>query len=91
MTFDVTMPLPDLNSAVEISVPFSFDIPAATTITTKRSATGRSLSGSGASVRSGLYRQMEAIVGQMSGGLGGPCLLRAMCEVKIFLRMKNIL
>ena len=91
MTFDVTMPLPDLNSAVEISVPFSFDIPAATTITTKRSATGRALSGSGASVRSGLYRHMENIVGQMSGGLGGPCLLRAMCEVlQIFLLTKNI-
>ena len=79
VTFEVDMPLPDLNSEIKIDVPFSFDLP--TTVSTKRSSvSGRSLSGS-SSVRSELYRTLEGLVGTVTGGYGQPCLLRAMCEV----------
>ena len=77
------MPLPDLNSAVTVEVPFSFDLPTAVS-TSSRSATGRSLSGSGSdlvSARSSLYSKIEGLVGTVTGGYGQPCLLRAMCEV----------
>ena len=76
------MPLPDLNSAISVEVPFSFDLPTA--VSTKRSASGRSLSGSSSdlvSARSSLYRKIEGLVGTITGGYGQPCLLRAMCEV----------
>ena len=72
------MPLPDLNSEISVDVPFSFDLPTA--VSTKRSVTGRSLSGT-SSVRSELYRKIEGLIGTVTGGYGQPCLLRAMCEV----------
>ena len=76
------MPLTDFNSAIEISVPFTVDLPSSS----KRSFSGRSLSTSGlglapASVRSSLYQQLEKYVGTFSGTNGQACLLRAMCEV----------
>ena len=78
-TFDTTIPMNDLNAAVEISVPFSFTFPTAAG---RRSSTGRSLSGSGTpSVRSKMYRAVENYVGMFTGADGHSCLLRAMCEV----------
>ena len=78
----MTMPLTDFNSAIEISVPFTVDLPSSS----KRSFSGRSLSTPGlglapASVRSSLYQQLEKYVGTFSGTNGQACLLRAMCEV----------
>ena len=79
VTFEVDMPLPDLNAEISIDVPFSFDLPTA--VSAKRSSvSGRSLSGS-SSVRSEFYRTLEGLVGTVTGGFGQPCLLRAMCEV----------
>ena len=78
MTFEFEMPFPDLNTAVNIEVPFSFELPTAVT-----TSSGRSLSGSGSglgSVRSAFYKKIESLVGTVTGGLGQPCLLRAMCE-----------
>jgi len=80
-TFDATIPMTDLNAAVEISVPFTFSVP---TETSRRSSSGRSLSsagGGGGSVRSKMYRTLEKYVGTFSGADGHDCLLRAMCEV----------
>lgn len=82
VTFEFDMPLPDLNSEISVEVPFSFDLPTA--VSTKRSVSGRSLSGTNSdhvSVRSLLYRKIEGLVGSITGGYGQPCLLRAMCEV----------
>ena len=77
------MPLPDINSKIEVTVPFSFDLPGAST--SGRSFTGRSLSSSsslfGDSIRSVFYKQIENMVGRFSGADGQSCLLRAMCEV----------
>jgi len=79
-TFDATIPMTDLNAAVEISVPFSFSVP---TESSRRSSSGRSLTspGAGGSVRSKMYRTLENYVGTFSGADGHHCLLRAMCEV----------
>ena len=78
-TFDTTIPMNDLNAAVEISVPFSFSVP---TEARRRSSTGRSFSGSGtSSVRSKMYKAVENYVGMFTGADGHSCLLRAMCEV----------
>ena len=80
-TFDATIPMTDLNAAVEISVPFSFEVPTASS---RRSSSGRSLTSSGGpegSVRSRMYRSLENYVGTFSGADGHHCLLRAMCEV----------
>ena len=80
-TFDATIPMTDLNAAVEISVPFTFSVP---TESSRRSSSGRSLSspaGAGGSVRSKMYRTLENYVGTFSGADGHHCLLRAMCEV----------
>ena len=77
-TFDATIPMTDLNAAVEISVPFTFSVP---TDARRRSSTGRSFSSGGGSVRSSLYRSLENYVGMWSGADGHSCLLRAMCEV----------
>ena len=80
-TFDATIPMTDLNAAVEISVPFTFSVP---TESSRRSSSGRSLSSTGdagGSVRSRLYRTLENYVGTFSGADGHDCLLRAMCEV----------
>merc|ERR1712241_1623402 len=81
-TFDATIPMTDLNAAVEISVPFSFSVP---TESSRRSSSGRSLTspgaGAGDSVRSKMYRTLENYVGTFSGADGHHCLLRAMCEV----------
>ena len=75
------MPLPDINSKIEVTIPFSFDLPSST----KRSFSGRSLSSSsslfGDSIRSVFYKQIENAVGRFSGADGQSCLLRAMCEV----------
>ena len=83
VTFDFTVPLSDFNSEIAISVPFTFDIPASST---KRAFSGRSLSSSssslvGDSIRSAFYKQIENVVGKVSGADGQSCLLRAMCEV----------
>ena len=79
LTFTAEIPLTDLNSAVYITVPFSFSFPS------ERSsgATGRSFSGGlagGDSPRSYLYRNIERYMGHMTGADGHQCLLRAMCE-----------
>merc|ERR1719220_380187 len=55
VTFEFEMPFPDLNTAVNIEVPFSFELPTAVT-----TSSGRSLSGSGSglgSVRSAFYKK----------------------------------
>ena len=80
LTFDLTMPLTDINSKIEVSVPFSFDFP--TTSSRKRTFTGRSLDSLGSeSFRSTFYKNVENFVGRFSGADGQSCLLRAMCEV----------
>ena len=79
-TFDTTIPMNDLNAAIEISVPFSFTVPTAASRRSERE--GRSFSSSGGpSVRSKMYRALENYVGMFTGADGQACLLRAMCEV----------
>jgi len=78
-TLDFTVPLPDFSSEILVTVPFSLDIPVASS----RSASGRSFSSSSSlisSPRSTMYRTMEKYVGQITGADGHACLLRAMCE-----------
>ena len=84
ISFDASIPLTDLNSAVYISVPFSFSYPSAR----HSSVSGRSFSGSEASLeavggqspRSALYSGLESSVAHLTGADGHSCLLRAMCE-----------
>ena len=82
ISFDASIPLPDLNSAVYISVPFSFSYPSAR----HSSVSGRSFSDSsldavgGQSPRSALYSGLESSVAHLTGTDGHSCLLRAMCE-----------
>ena len=80
LSFDASIPIPDLNSAVYVSVPFSFSLPEAST---KAYESGRSFSGlgsTGTSARAVLYTNIEKYLGQMIGADGHQCLLRAMCE-----------
>jgi len=80
LTFDLTMPLTDINSKIEVSVPFSFDFP--TSSSRKRVFSGRSLDSLGTeSFRTTFYKNVENFVGRFSGADGQSCLLRAMCEV----------
>ena len=83
ISFDASIPLTDLNSAVYISVPFSFSYPSAR----HSSVSGRSFSGEasleavgGQSPRSALYSGLESSVAHLTGADGHSCLLRAMCE-----------
>ena len=83
ITFDANIPLPDLNTAIFISVPFQFRYPS-----TPRSFSedGRSFSDGGldlnrgGSTRSALYSGLESGVAHLTGADGHACLLRAMCE-----------
>ena len=85
ISFDASIPLPDLNSAVYISVPFSFEYPSARSSSVSASS-GRSFSDSGLdslggqSPRSALYSGLESSVAHLTGADGHSCLLRAMCE-----------
>jgi len=76
--FDVSIPLDDLNSAIYISVPFSFRLPDRAS-TKSDFGSGRSLTG-GAPSRLLMYKHLENYVAQMTGSDGHKCLLRAMCE-----------
>ena len=68
-TFDTTIPMNDLNAAIEISVPFSFTVPTAASRRSERE--GRSFSSSGGpSVRSKMYRALENYVGMFTGADG---------------------
>ena len=85
LSFDASIPIPDLDSAVYISVPFTFD----DLVSTSRSASGasgRAFSGGLGDVarespRSVLYKGLEKGVAHLTGADGQSCLLRAMCEV----------
>ena len=85
LSFDASIPIPDLDSAVYISVPFTFD----DLVSTSRSssgASGRAFSGGLGDVarespRSVLYKGLEKGVAHLTGADGHSCLLRAMCEV----------
>ena len=85
ISFDASIPLPDLNSAVYISVPFSFSYPSARSSSVSASS-GRSFSDTGLdsvgvqSPRSALYSGLESSVAHLTGADGHACLLRAMCE-----------
>ena len=85
MTFDASIPLPDLNSAVYIAIPFRFSYPQARQSSVSASS-GRSFSESdlgsvgGQSPRSALYSGLENTVAHFTGADGHSCLLRAMCE-----------
>ena len=77
VSFDGSVPIPDLGTSIYLSMPFVFTLP-----TTQKSGTGRSLDGSGGSqgMRSSLYRGVEKYLGHITGADGQSCLLRAMCE-----------
>ena len=79
ISFDASIPLDDLNSAIYISVPFSFSLPEAVSTKSDGYGTGRSLSSVGPS-RSSMYKSLEGYVAKMTGSDGHACLLRAMCE-----------
>ena len=79
ISFDASIPLDDLNSAIYISVPFSFSLPEAVSTKSDGYGTGRSLSAVGPS-RSSMYKSLEGYVARMTGSDGHACLLRAMCE-----------
>ena len=79
ISFDASIPLDDLNSAIYISVPFSFSLPEAVSTKSDGYGTGRSLSSVGPS-RSSMYKSLEGYVARMTGSDGHACLLRAMCE-----------
>ena len=96
LQLDASIPIPDADTSIYISVPYYYDFAAA-----GAARRGRSLAG-GDSARSGLYRQLEGylaqvlqchgrrveggdcgvqVVGARAPGAGGhDCLLRAMCE-----------
>jgi len=79
LQLDASIPIPDADTSIYISVPYYYDFAAA-----GAARRGRSLAG-GDSARSGLYRQLEGYLAQVVGarapGAGGhDCLLRAMCE-----------
>ena len=78
ISFDASVPIPDLGTTVFMSVPFRFSFPS----TSARSGTGRSLDGGSGSqgMRSTLYRGVEKYMGHITGADGQACLLRAMCE-----------
>jgi len=71
---DMVVPIPDLDTELSISAPFSFDL----TGETGRSSrfVGRSLDH-----RQGLYNTLSWQLGQITGKDGESCLLRAICEV----------
>ena len=77
LSFDASIPIADLGTALYLSMPFVFSFP-----TTHKSGTGRSLDGVGGSqgMRSTLYRGVEKYMGHITGADGQSCLLRAMCE-----------
>ena len=81
MTFDVSIPLDDLNSAIYVTIPFRFRLPSSAAATTKSDGfgTGRSLS-SDVPSKASMYHSLEGYVARMTGGDGHACLLRAMCE-----------
>ena len=92
ITFDANIPLPDLNTAIFISVPFQFRYPS-TSFSRSFSEDGRSFSedgksfsdggldlNRGGSTRSALYSGLESGVAHLTGADGHACLLRAMCE-----------
>ena len=83
IVFDASIPLPDLNSAVYISVPFRFKYPSSGR---SFSEDGRSFSEAGLDLnrgggtRSAFYSGLESSVAHLTGADGHSCLLRAMCE-----------
>ena len=79
VSFDLSIPLTDLGSAVYVYVPFSFSFPTSSATDKSNYGTGRSLNGAGPS-RGLMYQHMENYVAQMTGSDGHKCLLRAMCE-----------
>ena len=80
ISFDASIPIADLGTAIYISMPFILTFP-----TTAKSGTGRSLDGIGGiggsgGMRSSLYKGVEKYMGHITGADGQSCLLRAMCE-----------
>ena len=78
LSFDASVPIPDLGTSLYLSMPFVFSLPTASS----KSGTGRSLDGGSGSqgMRSTLYRGVEKYMGHITGADGQACLLRAMCE-----------
>jgi len=81
ISFDASIPIPDLDSAIYINVPFSFSFPSERSLATGRSFSSGGGLGSGRdSPRTILYKGIEKYMGHMTGADGQACLLRAMCE-----------
>lgn len=81
ISFDATIPIPDLDSAVYINVPFSFSFPSERSLVTGRSfSSGGGLASGRDSPRTVLYKGIEKYMAHMTGADGQACLLRAMCE-----------
>merc|ERR1740128_507108 len=93
MSFSLDIPLVDLGTTLGLSVPFSFDFPAATT--TARAASGAGYADYGGygnvgygrsfsepkSQRKGLFNTIEKYLSRIGGVDGHACLKRAICEV----------
>ena len=76
-TVDLTIPVPDLDTEILVTVPFAAEFP---TSSSSRAFSGRSLSSSIMTPRASLYKYIEQYMGQVTGVDGHSCLLRAMCE-----------
>ena len=79
VSVDIEIPVPDLDTTIYISAPFSFDFSPEEEEEVS-SYSGRTFSSSLMSPRSNFYKQIEKYMGQMTGADGHACLLRAMCE-----------
>ena len=80
ITLDVTIPIPDLDTEVYITVPLSYDFPTSSS----RSLSGRSFSSGTVSPRASIYKTLEGYIAQVTRSDGHACLLRAMCETSAY-------
>ena len=78
ISFDASIPIPDLDTGIYINVPFSFSFPSQRSLVAGRSFSGGL--GEKNSPRTVLYKGIEKYMGHVTGADGHACLLRAMCE-----------